>query len=53
MVISTLDEHALGSSVPSADDSEYPFRLCNHQEFDSKVMPYATNAVSHGYSHCH
>ena len=35
--------------MPSADDSEYPLRPCNHEEFDTKVMFQATNAVSHCY----
>ena len=30
VVISTLDESVLGSTVPGADESEYPLRPCNH-----------------------
>ena len=32
-----------------ADVSEYPLRPCNHEEFDTRVMLHAANAVSHGY----
>ena len=49
VVISTLDEHILGSPVPGADESEYPLRPCNHEEFDTRVLSHAANAVSHGY----
>ncbi len=31
------------------DESEYPLRPCNHGEFDTRLMLYAANAVSHGY----
>ena len=27
----------------------YPLRPCNHEEFDTRVMLHAANAVSHGY----
>ena len=36
VVISTLDENVLGSPVPGADESEYPPRPCNHDEFDTR-----------------
>ena len=49
VVISTLDENALGSSMPGDDESEYPIRSCNHEEFDTRVVLHAANAVSHGY----
>ena len=49
-MISTLDEDVLGS--PGADESEYPLRPCNHEEFDTRVMLPAANAVSHGYDFC-
>ena len=32
-----------------ADVSEYPLRPCNHEEFDTRVMLHAANAVSNGY----
>ena len=48
-MISTLDEDVLGSPLPGADESEYPLRSCNHEEFDTRVMLHAANAVSHGY----
>ena len=35
--------------MPGADVSEYPLRPCNHDEFDTRVMLHAANAVSHGY----
>ena len=38
VVISTLDEDVLGSPLPGADESEYPLRPCNHEEFDTRVM---------------
>ena len=47
--MSTLDEDVLGSPVLGADESEYPLRPCNHEEFDTRVMLPAANAVSHGY----
>ena len=49
VVISTLDENVLGSPMPGAYESEYPLRPCNHEEFDTRVMMHAANAVSHGY----
>ena len=49
IVLSTLDENVLGSPVPSADESEYPLSLCNHEEFDTRGVLHAANAVSHGY----
>ncbi len=45
VVISILDEHVLGSPVPGSDVSEYPLRPCNHEEFDTRVMLHAPNAV--------
>ena len=45
----TLDEDVLGSPVLGADESEYPRKPCNHDEFDTRVMLRAANAVSHGY----
>ena len=47
--MSTLDAHVLWSPVPGADVSEYLLRPCNHEEFYTRVMLHATNAVSHGY----
>ena len=35
--------------MPGDDESEYPPRPCNHEEFDTRVMLHAANAVSHGY----
>ena len=49
VVISTLDEDVLGSLLSGANESEYPLRPCNHEEFDTRVMLHAANAVSHGY----
>ena len=49
VVISTLDETLLGSPVPGAYESEYPLRPCNHEEFDTRVLSHAANAVSYGY----
>ena len=49
VVISTLDENPLGSYMPCADESEYPLSSCNLEEFDTRVMLPAANAVSHGY----
>ena len=51
VVMSTLDEDVLGSPVLGADESEYPLRVrpCNHEEFDTRVMLNAANAVSNGY----
>ena len=49
VVISTLDENVLGSPVPGAGESEYPLGPCNHEEFDTRVLSHAANAVSHGY----
>ena len=49
VVISILGEDVLGSPLSGADESEYPLRPCNHEEFDTRVMLYAANAVSHGY----
>ena len=52
-VISTLDANVLGSHVSGADVSEYPLRPCNHEEFDTRVMMHAANAVgplSRGYN---
>ena len=34
--------------MPGIDESEYPLRPCNHEEFDTRVMLHAVNAVSHG-----
>ena len=39
----------LGSPVPGGDESEYPLRPCNHEEFDTQLMFHAANAVTHGY----
>ena len=49
VLMSTLDEDVLGSPVLGADESEYPLRPCNHEEFDTRVMLHAANAVSNGY----
>ena len=49
VVMSTLGEDVLGSPVLGADESEYPLKPCNHEEFDTRVMLHAANAVSHGY----
>ena len=49
VVISTLDEEALGSPLPGAYESEYPLRPCNYDAFDTRVMLHAANAVSRGY----
>ena len=49
VVMSTLDEHVLRSPVLVADESEYTLRPCYHDEFDTRVMLHAANAVSQGY----
>ena len=49
VVISTVDENVLGSPVPGGDESEYPLRPSNHDEFDTRLMLHAANAVSHGH----
>ena len=49
VVISTVDENVLESPVPGGDESEYPLRPCNHEEFDTRLMLHAANVVSHGY----
>ena len=49
VVISTLDENVLGSPMSGADESEYPLRPCNHDEFDTRVVSHAADVVSHGY----
>ena len=49
VVMSTLDEDVLGSHVLGAYESEYPLRPCKREEFDTRVMLHAANAVSHGY----
>ena len=38
-----------GSPVSGAGESEYPLRPCNHDEFDTRLMLHAANAVSHSY----
>ena len=38
-----------GNLELGADESEYPLRPCNHEEFDTRVMLHAAYAVSHGY----
>ena len=48
VVISTLDENILGSPMPGDYECEYPPRSCNHEEFDTRVMLPAANAVSQG-----
>ena len=48
VVISTLDENVLEIPMPGDDESEYPPRPCNHEEFDTRVMLHAANAVSQG-----
>ena len=55
LLMSTLDETVLGSRVPclSLKGSEYPLKPYNHEEFDTKVMLHATNAVSRGYKSIH
>ena len=35
--------------MPGADVSEYLLRPCQHEEFDTRVMLRAANAVSHRY----
>ena len=37
------------SPVLGADESGYPLRPCNHEEFDTRVMLPAAYGVSHGY----
>ena len=44
-----MDENVLWSPVPGGDESEYPLRSCYHEEFDTRLMLHAANAVSHGY----
>ena len=40
VVMSTLDEDVLGSPVLEADESEYPLKPCNHEEFDTRVISF-------------
>ena len=40
----TLEQLSAG-----ADESDYRLLTCNHEEFDTRVMLPAANAVSHGY----
>ena len=47
--MSILDEDVLRSPVLGADESEYRLRPCNPEEFDTRVLLHAANAVSHGY----
>ena len=35
--------------MPGADESKYPLRPCNHEEFDTRVMLHAEKTISHGY----
>ena len=49
VVISTIDENVFRSPVPGGDESEYPLRPRNHEEFDTRLMLHPANAVSHGY----
>ena len=49
-MISTPGEDVLGSPLSGADESDYPLRPCNHEDFDTIVMLHAANAVSHGYT---
>ena len=44
--MSILDEDVLGSSVLGAYESTYQLKPCNHEEFDTRVMLHAANAVS-------
>ena len=52
VVITTCDKNVLQN--PCADNivvrSEYPLSPCNHEEFDTRVMLHAANAVSQGYN---
>ena len=34
--------------MPGDDESEYPLRPCNHEEFDTRAMLHSANAVSQG-----
>ena len=43
------ENDCIGSPMSGADESEYPLRPCNHEEFDTRVMLHAANAVSHAY----
>ena len=36
------------SPMPGDDEYEYPPRPCHHEEFDTRVMLHAANAVSQG-----
>ena len=36
--------------MPGAGESEYPLMPYNHEEFDTRVMLHATNAVSRYYN---
>ena len=38
VAISTVDENVLESPVPGGNESEYPLRPCNHEEFDTRMM---------------
>ena len=49
VMISTLDEDVLGIPLSGAEESGHPLRPCNREEFDTRVMLHAANAVSHGY----
>ena len=46
VVISTVDENVLGVQCQAVLG---PLRSCNHEEFDTRLMLHAANAVSHGY----
>ena len=35
--------------MPGDDESEYPLRPCNHEEFDTRMVLHAANAVLRGY----
>ena len=52
VIITTCDENVLQNL--RADNtvvrSEYPLSPCNHEEFDTRVMLHAANAVSQGYN---
>ncbi len=53
VVITTFEGNVLHNAEPCDDDpvirTEYPLSPCNHEEFDTRVMLHAANAVSQGY----
>ncbi len=53
VVITTWEENVRQNPAPSDYDpvirTEYPLSPCNHEEYDTRVMLHAANAVTQGY----